>query len=364
MIKISAFIVFGFCSALFLSVQAVEVADLYKASISVPDQSQNQRKVAYRDALENVLIRVAGKKHIKNNSEIKSAIRTANKYVTRYAYRRVIDDLFLDIDFNPKAVNNLLKQNEYAIWGARRPLTLIWLAEQQGQFERSIVAEDAAAVIEQYQPRAKERGIPVIFPIMDFDDAMQIQANDIWGRFEAPIIEASHRYQPDVIASIKVFQQDSNEKNAQNSFLSANWLGQVSLLLLDKPLTVELTGNSKAQIALDALDWIADQLGEHYAIKAQAYQSDLANVYLTFADINNMTQALNLERYLNSLSPIANARIYQVNQFGVQFEVELLGEAIDVITVLDLDERVKAVKPQFGEILPVENYYTWTDVSP
>ncbi|AWB67738.1 hypothetical protein C2869_15395 [Saccharobesus litoralis] len=336
---------------------AVEVAGLYQSKIEVEQQSQAERVAAYRKGLANVLIRVSGKQNINQDDAFKLAVRNPTKYLARYQYETLDEKLYLLIDFNPKAVNALLRNNETAIWGSLRPLTMVWIATQGKGFERDIMNEDNPFYVDVLRPIAKERGLPMIAPLMDFDDATMISASDVWGKFEEPIKLASARYDPDVISAIKVFQQDDNI----NTLVDASWLAQITLYNLASPMTLEVSGTSAQQVTQEAIHAIADAIGEQYAVAAQAARGDQNYLYLTFSNVAGMKATLTVESFLNSLSSVSQARVHQINGLGVQYQVELLGEALDVFTALDLDERVRPFKPEFGEEMPTEHYFVWTN---
>src|SRR5690554_1087201 len=70
-----------------LSVQTLPVQGLYESEIAVSSQGEAERNRAYREALEQVIVKVTGERRWLDNARIAQALSTAGSYVAEVSYR-------------------------------------------------------------------------------------------------------------------------------------------------------------------------------------------------------------------------------------------------------------------------------------
>ena len=102
------------------------------------------------------------------------------------------------------------------VWGPERPLTLLWIAVDDGVGGRALLganeigraralptpADDGAAhdgPRREIAAAADERGLPIAWPLLDLEDLNAVSFIDVWGRFEDRILAASVRYRADAV---------------------------------------------------------------------------------------------------------------------------------------------------------------------
>ncbi len=200
--------------SMFGSTLAETVSDLYVVEIPVVGQGSKARADAISQAFAQVLIKVSGDRKLSLQGDLKKLIRRANNYVQQYSYRMLessadlighgesgeqAPDRLLRVQFDELAVNQQLRQYGVPVWGSARPLTLIWMGiEEQGH--RSLYQPEYHQGLRQVlEQTANDRGLPILFPLMDIEDSSNLQVSDLWGSFEEDIRRASDRYLPDVI---------------------------------------------------------------------------------------------------------------------------------------------------------------------
>ena len=125
---------------------ALEVNDLYQASVIVDSQASKEREHAIKDALQTVFLKIGGKKSVLTHDVLQQAQRRASRYVSQYRYHLKNDQLSIIVRFNENKVNQLFQQANLSIWGTLRPQILLWLVDEQGA-TRSIIATDAETTI-------------------------------------------------------------------------------------------------------------------------------------------------------------------------------------------------------------------------
>nr|MBL0711708.1 DUF2066 domain-containing protein [Colwellia sp.] len=212
-------------SIFLMPAKAVELKDLYQASIATDSQNSRDRTVALKKALTVVMVKVGGKKSILENDVFKKALGNHQQYLTqyRYQYRYRIQDnrvsvdkrleakthtnekqLFLLASFNKEKINHLFQQANLPLWGRLRPQVLLWLIDEQG-FSRTIVSNSTNSALPSIVNKfSASRGLPIMMPLMDFTDVTQINVSDIWGRFEQPIRAVSSRYFAEAIVVMRI----------------------------------------------------------------------------------------------------------------------------------------------------------------
>lgn len=184
---------------------AVEVPTLYTAEVPFDREADDPRADAYDAALKAILMRVSGSELAFDEEAVAELFPSPASYVMQF--RTGADDT-LWVSFDGQAIEQTLRNAGQTVWGADRPLTLVWLAVDWGQGEREIVAADDPDRT-QYESRsidrnrlvrervldiAERRGLPLVFPLLDTADLQMVTFTDIWGGFDEMILNASERY--------------------------------------------------------------------------------------------------------------------------------------------------------------------------
>jgi hypothetical protein len=120
-------------------VVAVEMAALYTAEVVVDDERYGSQAAAYREALEQVLLRVSGVELVSEPERVDLLFPEPAAFVVQF--RSGADDT-LAVSFDGEAIERVLRESGQTVWGTERPLTLVWLAVDWGQGEREIIAAD------------------------------------------------------------------------------------------------------------------------------------------------------------------------------------------------------------------------------
>ena len=183
---------------------AVEVPTLYTAEVPFNREAKNPRDDAYKLALAEVLLRVSGSELSANTAAIRELFPNPASYVMQF--RPGANDS-LWVSFDGQAIEQILRNAGQTVWGAERPLTLVWLAVDWGRGSREIIAADdpdrtAGAsrslnlnqrLRERIVKVAEQRGLPLVFPLLDSIDLQNVTFSDIWGGFDERIVAASGR---------------------------------------------------------------------------------------------------------------------------------------------------------------------------
>jgi hypothetical protein len=119
------------------------------------------------------------------------------------------------VGFSGSQVESALTQAGMPVLGPERPLTLLWVAIDDGVGGRALLGANetndlgAAAtprlteLIESVRAEivatADERGMPIAWPLLDLEDLNAVTFTDVWGGFDDRIVAASMRYRADAV---------------------------------------------------------------------------------------------------------------------------------------------------------------------
>ena len=224
---------FVLSSALVFPVSAIQVEDLYVAEVLVADEGRQQLRAGARAGLLQVLVRVSGDIAVQENTLIRNSLRRPSDFYDQYSYESTDRTLLvaeteqsakiLRLHFEPSAVARLLRQANLPVWGSNRPGVMFWIAISDGNQRRILSEADESEIVVSLVEQAKRRGLPVLFPILDLEDASRITSAEVWGAFLDRIERASDRYEPDALMTARI-QQDVGRWSGKWSYrVAGSW---------------------------------------------------------------------------------------------------------------------------------------------
>ena len=320
---------------------ADKVPQLYEARIPVFSQSREERNDAIRNAFTEVLVRVSGRADIAKTEDypaIATAVESATRYAQQFRFYKANPQptdpkepkLVLWVRFDEKAVNSVLRANQLPVWGDTRPATLVWLVvDNRGR--RTLVGNDSAdpdhaAILE----RARMRGVPLRFPLLDLTDRSSLRVSDVWGNFESTILQASQRYQTEAVLVGRVYQG-----------YSGSWTARWSLYSDGRRQDWAITDSEKASVLAPGIDKTAETLALRYA---QVGHTENDQVLVLVKDIKGLSDYNRTVKYLQGLSHISKVKPYQVEQNKALFQITAAGGRLGMARSISL-----------GDILIAEN---------
>ena len=294
---------------------AVEVPTLYTANVPFDSDARNARETAYEVALAEVLMRVSGSEFGSNGSAIRQLFPDPSAYVMQF---RSGPKGTLWVSFDGQTIEQELRDAGHAVWGADRPLTLVWLAVDWGQGSREIIAADDPdraesrarsidrnkLLRERILAIAEKRGLPMLFPLLDSVDLQSVSFSDIWGGFDDRIIDASQRYGVDSILIGRIRTSSSRRENWSYFFSGdeRSWNGP--------PETV--------------VAQVADLLAAEFAVGGDA---PVRSVGLSVSGIDSVEAYGSLQRLLADVSLIESVVITEVAGDRVTYRIDVRGGA-------------------------------------
>jgi hypothetical protein len=276
------------CVGVAHTLRAATFPDLFTVTVVPTPGTAGQRSEIERLGMVQLLTRITGRRDAATFPELADLLARSSSYVNRYG---ALDRERIQVGFRDTIVNDLTQLN-WPVWGAERPLTLVWLAVDFGDGQRALMAETPNNVEwspefaqfmldlrEQLDTVARERGLPLTYPLLDLQDLATVGFAEIWGGFDGLIEAASQRYAGDaqLIGRISVSPFG----------VDARWS------LLDE-------GSSRAIFGTDVrggLEWLADQYAAEFSVAGGTRSSQISVLGVT--SIEDYGRVMS---YLESLS--------------------------------------------------------------
>ena len=352
------------------SSSSLQVPGLYEHRVVVANESDAERNRAFREALEAVLLKVTGDRRWLSAPVIQQAISNAQSYVEAISYsseaaevsteavdpeqgeqmigdqqendvaslndsqtREIREIRYINVNFAQSLLDDLLAGADIPVWDSNRPSVLVWMALQNNEGERSMATADSnPEIISFMQKFAAERGLPIIFPVLDFEDRRALTEDAVWALEEDVIRRASERYGADSVLSGRLHFTVSGELVGLWQFI---FQGQAEVFDgFDEELKSYLD---------EPLDRITNQLASHFALIPEATNQQIVRIQVEgIRDLSAYSALLN---YISSLGLVESAITTAFEGQLLELQLGLLGNNQQLFELIALDR----------DLLPVTN---------
>lgn len=307
-------------------VGAAQLGNLYEATAPLDPTKRRARDMAFVAAMEQVLVRVTGRRDIASDPGAAELLSEPGVFVQQF--RETLDGE-LWVGFDGAAINQVLSSARLPIWGTERPAVLTLIAMDLGGGERYVLAaEDEVpdprrdALRESIVEQAERRGLPLVLPLMDGQDRSVLSFTDLWGGYEDALTDAARRYGVDAVL-LGRYRYDAPDRMRWTLFendLAERWVGQFE----------------------DGIEGASDRLALRYAVATDAaLEGEVGLAVAGVADFDDFGRVL---RFLQGLTAIERVSVRSLDEGEVVFGLELRGnldnvdQAIRLGGVLEPDE--------------------------
>lgn len=314
----------------------VVVSDLYQVTVSVSGESDEALSEGYRRGLEQVLVRVSGDPDVAGRGDLGQTLEDAKSLVDTWQVERGDDgDDQLRMQFSRQGVNQALADADAPVWGASRPLTLAWVAVQDGG-DRGLLVETGDAsgqdLSAELRRAARKRGLPLALPPADRATDRRL-LSEVWGQFMGQVSRASSGLDHDLLAVVRVTRR--------NGGWQASWVYEGAGIEQSRSVSAD-TEEALARKVTDA--W-AEELASRYAVTGGDVQTG-PRVRLVVEGVDSPATYAGAKRALSQLNPVASVGAVEVSGDRIVFLVEYRGEVEQLQQNLALDERFRVVEGQ------------------
>jgi hypothetical protein len=318
--------------------QAAVVPGLYDTEVPVASQSPEDRSAAFQEALARVLVKVTGSKTIVETAKVEEVLRKAARYVRSFRYveqppaagsRGQKEPLLnLSVSFDGEALQRLLIETGLPVWSANRPAVLMLVAAQDARGKIVLAESGEHAAKELIREIAAERGIPVLFPLLDAKERGQFSFAQIHAGSAEAMLKPAQRYHAPIIV-LGFLETDgqgvwSARWSVHRENVASRWTEA------DVPLE---------QVIRSGVDGMADILSSRYAISSKTGEAILdaavqVDGITTFADYARVMNFLDGLIFVEDVMPAhveVNRVVFHIKTRSDLRELERILAASDVL---------------------------------
>ncbi|MGE0482827.1 MAG: DUF2066 domain-containing protein [Gammaproteobacteria bacterium] len=292
---------------------ARDVQDLYGARVAVGDRSPGELARAAREALGVVLIKLTGDRGAPRGAAA-PLLKNASKLLLKYAYAPAADGRGLELvaEFDEPALAAALAAQSVPMWGKERPDTLAWLVVDEAG-RRDVASSDEPGLRgEVLKLRAARRGVPLLMPLMDIEEAQHLGQAADWDAIATTAMALSARY--GTPAALVGYLRPSAP-----GFWVADWRLQLGA----DTLSWREEGDLAELMLDDGIDALADALAERYANPSELARDE--TLELAIVGIESAEDYARVIDYLNGLDTVARLFVHGVGAAGLRVEVAARG---------------------------------------
>ena len=315
--------------------EALVVDGLYNYRVPVTDESEAERERAFQVAFSGVVLKVTGHGRWLSHPAVISARLRAGDFVEAFAYGSETADpapdpaleerRYLEVDFAQQPLNEMLRDAAIPLWGSNRPSVLVWIVLQDPGGDRRPLSPDSdPETVELIQRLAAERGLPVIFPLLDFEDRRSLPVDVLWSLDEGAVRAASLRYGADSVLAGRILQTASGE-------LAGLW----QFIFQDEAEIFDGLDTELAAYLRVPLGRITDSLADYFAVVRQDAAAD--SVRLHVDGVRDLATYTALLAYLQGLEPVGSVTIAALNGYRLELELGLEGDVQRLTELIALD---------------------------
>lgn len=374
-------------------VSAGQKVDVYRADVLVKNQTESERNAAARASFGELVVRVSGQRNAFEHPIIQQVLPKAQNYLFGFTYKstseKITEDgkflpaLALQLNYEPQAIEQLLREAQLPLWPATRPRLLVWLVYKDATGLHQVPQVIDLQVMNR---QASYRGLPLVFPKLDLEDSLSLTADDLWTVDMEKIKAASLRYKADAILVGRYAPSDlgpiplpvikslaitsdiglvaSNESSSSVASSGAvigdapmapppmlgPWQGDWQLIHGDNQQAFADETPEVAGLFASAIDHTADYFANQYAIMPT--NQGPQTILIRIGNITSFGAFKQVQRYLDELAMVQRMEVVTVNAEGLLVRLTTEGDIKLLMGTLALGRRLA---PLQSESLPDSN---------
>ncbi len=356
----------------FAPVQAVEVEGLYQGTVTVESRNdERERLSAFSNVFRQVLIKVTGNSEVLTLPQIRRALNNADDYVDTWSYRTISESdsaltaavdatrvvataqrVELTVSFFEPEVLSLLETANIPLWPGNRPYTLVWLVVQEELGARQIVGASTNAfpdVMALLDLEANNRALPILLPILDFEDMRAVSANDVWDMDAEKLLQASRRYQSESVLVIRLFRT-----------VTGDVFGKSNHLFRDQIFEVEMFEQSAESFIQESVALATDEISAYYAVLLSGTDSSI-EVNLTVEGIKSAEDYAALLDYVANLTDVNDYQVAAVENQTIMLRLSTGGQIRQLVETIALSRTLEPLDELMRNDNQVFMSYQWNN---
>lgn len=186
--------------------QADTLQNFYVTRHSVADQSVQARNRAVAEGFGQLLVRLSGRVDAQSVPAVAAAKRRASAYLQEFRYVQVDNPApgqgagvaattEIELHFSEVAMLQLLRSAGLPFWPPDRPQVLVWLVVDDYQTGMHwLTSQEEPELAERLAAQSRQFGVPLITPLLDLQDQLQLSPEQLWSLDTSAVKSASARY--------------------------------------------------------------------------------------------------------------------------------------------------------------------------
>ena len=278
---------------------------LYDVEVPVATQSSSDTRAAAARALATVLTRVTGLKVIPGNPMVSTALRNPGRFYARYRFVRkaggakdaMDQQTVLEVGFDPRTIQDLVRSAALPIWSANRPSVLAWIVLEE-DVPSLAASDDTTPWVRTIKARSRDRGLLVQLPLMDLVDRARISGSTVSGGCSEQIVGASERYGAQYVLTARIWMDGGGL-----------WRGVGGLMFEGRQTNFAHEGETRDEVCETVLDAVADELVQRFVV----FGLHTEGISIWVSGITSVSEYGSLLRYLQSLEFIDRVDVAEVS---------------------------------------------------
>ena len=329
---------------------------LYTVRQAVADQSEEQREIAARQALLEVLSRVTGLNTIPRNATIAAALARPDRFYSEYVFVRTAapsgvtadEALALEIKFQDNVVLDLVRDAKLPIWWSGRPMSLAWVVVEQDT-QRTLLSDGGDSELSTALLRqAQRRGLPLALPLLDLQDTMQVSPGIVWGNFLPTLAAATDRYG---VKQLMVGRMRA-ETYGQDTLYSGDW--QIAFARDLEPITSNFSGLNAVQVANLGIELAA----AYFAPPMTIFAGDQFEYGLRVAGVAELAQYARMMDYFRQFEFVDDVVVSSIVDGSMNLTVSTAASERLLVSLLTREGQLQSVD---GDAPGAEINLVWRD---
>ncbi len=328
------------CLPVYQTVLAVTVEDLYTVEVPVADQTTSLRLDAFREAFQQVVVKVSGSDDALKSPAFKRPIQNSSRYVKQFTYdsqesedtQELGNVLYLKIDFDQRLIESLLRDNNFPVWGRERPGSLLVISFDFNETIKLVSDDSTPRLVDMLELSAENQGLPVLYPLMDLEDISLVRVGDVVSRHIEKIEIMASRYAPDALVVGQIVGRSGE-----------GWFGDWEVRFDDQLFKWQHKASSLEAVVNQLTMHLSRVLALEYALESQTASNQ--NLLMSISALPGITQLISAQKYLQSLNVVESVRVQLIENDVVTFRVRLKNQIEDLQRLIE-----------FGEVLEQEDF--------
>ncbi len=321
---------------------------LNAVTLPIANHSAAVLTATLKQAFKTVMIRLSGNEFVMTVPEVASVVSgRLQRFVLRYRYHRRHDPItrhpedVLSVVFDQQGIVSLLQKAGQPVWLGTRPKILMWVSIEAPEGGEALTLSDALTThpVEQaLRVVAHERGVTLLFPVMDLNDT-SVALTDSASLSQvdkATLAAVKERYG---IHSVLISHLQRQ--------ISGQWTATWFFDFHHQVFRWELSGGDMVTLVRKgfnrAVTIVANQLA---IVNTQALRS---TVLLRVVGIENLADHAALLKKLRALRSVVAVSVDDMAADSLVLRVTLVGGERHLVSVLQGQQWIHAIPVEPGE---------------